>query len=551
MKNLLKKIDFFKTKMNKNKNTNLNGNYKNISVQDFVEYIEAHPTLLILTFIVLIVSHCYILLNSNVGIDIETFINNPKNNYNWIEIGRFGLVVEKLMLHLNSFSMFFAEAISIIFLFMFNTVMYYAFYKMSGKDLKLLNIIFPLICFTNPIWAEQFIFVIQIAQISFSLLLMSISLLLVFKWLIEKSNISFIFSNILLVLVFATYQSFIPIYIALCIFMFILMYENNEYKNILNKENELKKDNKTFWIFAIKLIISFAIPMALYAIVNSFLPIDNSYLNSTNAWKIAPSKRECVKNIYYYIKAILKGESLFYNTGLTISMFAVVIIGIINAFKNKNINSKVNKFFYYCVYLLLLVTPFLLTIYAGQPQVIRAAIYIPIIEAILVLYMTMYIVSKVKFKVVSFVLFIFVMIITFEQLYYLESLYYTDSLTREKDKQIALQIVHDLKANGVEEGSTLYFYGHYNGIENNSTIKGQLIGISSFEFNHTMEPLYYLSSQTIVYLMRAYGYNYGWLPIEKVPEAREIANPEDIPSWPKEGSIIKNDDYTIVKINQY
>lgn len=154
--------------------------------KNIIKYCENKTFTLFITFVILIVSHGYLLFNSNVGIDTDVFVNNPTNNYNWLEIGRFGLILEKSILNLNSFNMFYAEVLTIIFLFIFCILSYYTIYKLSGKDFKNLNLILPLICFTNPIWAEAFIFVIQIAQISFGLIIIILANLFIYKGALEK-----------------------------------------------------------------------------------------------------------------------------------------------------------------------------------------------------------------------------------------------------------------------------------------------------------------------------------------------------------------------------
>ena len=65
-------------------------------LKNIVEYCESRTFLLLVTFIILIVCHGYLLFNSNVGIDTDVFVNNPTNNYNLMEIGRFGLILEKI-----------------------------------------------------------------------------------------------------------------------------------------------------------------------------------------------------------------------------------------------------------------------------------------------------------------------------------------------------------------------------------------------------------------------------------------------------------------------
>ena len=81
----------------KNEFIEIGNEFKNI-----VEYSEKRTFLLLMTFIILIVCHGYLLFNSNVGIDTDVFVNNPTNNYNWMEIGRFGLILEKNILNLKS-----------------------------------------------------------------------------------------------------------------------------------------------------------------------------------------------------------------------------------------------------------------------------------------------------------------------------------------------------------------------------------------------------------------------------------------------------------------
>ncbi len=98
--------------------------------KNIIEYSEKRSFILLMTFIILVVCHGYLLFNSNVGIDTDVFVNNPTNNYNWMEIGRFGLILEKNILNLNSFNMFYAEVLTIIFLFIFCLLCYYAIYRL-------------------------------------------------------------------------------------------------------------------------------------------------------------------------------------------------------------------------------------------------------------------------------------------------------------------------------------------------------------------------------------------------------------------------------------
>lgn len=269
-----------------------------ITFKDFITYLENHTLIIIITIVILLLSHGYLLFNNNIGIDTNVFIDDPESNYNWVENGRFGLLIEKSLLHLNSFSLFYVEMLAIIFLLIFCLVTYYTFYKISGKDFNLINLCIPIIGFTHPIWTEQFIFILQIAEIAFSLFLTILAVLFVFKWIIEKKFIYSIFNIVLLTIVIGSYQSFFVIYIALCLFSFILLYENKNF----NEDNKLEY----IWISIAKLLGTFFISFILYNLIIKFLGCDFNYLNNSMGWKNLP-KQYCIKNIFNHFKELLLG----------------------------------------------------------------------------------------------------------------------------------------------------------------------------------------------------------------------------------------------------
>ena len=531
-----KVISFIK-RINTNKESE-----NSISFHSFIKYCENNILLIFLTFLIIIVSHGYLLFNSNVGIDTEIFLNNPQNNYNWLDIGRFGLIVEKYILNLGFFNMFYAEALAIVFLLLFNIICFYTFYTISGKNNKLLFIIFPLVGLTSPIWAEQFIFYIQIAQISFALVLTILSVLFTYKWILERNWFSCLMGILLLVLSIGTYQSLVPIYIAFSIFCLLLLFENKEYS-----------EKKSIFYIIVQVISLFAISFVMYEIILKITKVDFSYLNGSNFWNISSSKKEVIFSIINHIKEILLARTQFYNYGFLFASIVFVICGIVNSIHNEKITTKVYKVLYFLCYLAFLSTPFLMTIYLGQGSVVRAEIYLPLVEAMIIMFAVENMFKIFKSDLLRFLILVPVIYIVFVQSFYLESLYYTDHLTREKDKEYIYQLAHDLKEAGVPDTATLFIYGHFNGMETPATTKGQVIGTSMFEFNHTIYPMYYYSGQTVVYLFRAYGFNYNWLPIEKIDQARDKVSSEEYPCWPKEGYITKSeeDDYYTIKINMY
>lgn len=527
--------------MKKNKNINDTiSNPDSITFKDFINYLENHSLLIIATILILFLSHGYLLFNNNIGVDTDLFITEPENNYNWLENGRYGLILEKYFLNLSSFNIFFAEILFILFLIIFCLVTYYTFYKISGKDFNLINLCIPLIGFTHPIFAEQFIFLLQSAEISFSLLLTILSILFIYKWIIDKKNIYAILNIILLTIILGSYQSFFIIYISFCLFAFILLCENENFKF---------KNNKDYWFNILKLLGTFILSFIIYQIIIRIFSSNFNYLNQMNFWKTT-SKLECFKNIYNNFKAMILCASNYYNYGFHIGLLSILIIGIYNSIKTNKVTNVFNKIIYYMVYFLFTLSPFVMTIYIGSAPPMRSQFYIPLIEALSILFLTYYLCKNDKIKILKIISFIIIFILFLKQAYTLQKLYYADYLTRQNDLQTAYQLLHDISEYGVKENDKIYFYGHLEEKINPSALGGEIIATSSFETGYTAEPLYWHSTYSILRLFKSLGYNYNPISQEQVTDAR-INTGFITQTWPQENCILKVDDYYIIKLADY
>ena len=139
-----------------------------ISLKDFAEYCKNHGTLIAFTLAIIALAHGAYIFSGNFGIDTQVFVQQPEFDYNWVGIGRFGLLLERDLLFLKPYSLYYAGVLMYIFISLACITMYYTFYKISGKDYGFVYLCIPLICFTHPIFVEQFYFKLQCAQIAFA-----------------------------------------------------------------------------------------------------------------------------------------------------------------------------------------------------------------------------------------------------------------------------------------------------------------------------------------------------------------------------------------------
>ena len=499
-----------------------------ISLKDFSKFCVSHVLLICLTILLLFLAHGTNLFNNNIGIDTQLFLEDPTSDYNWLGIGRYGLLIEKNILGLSSYSPYYAGAIFFIFLILSNIVLYYSLYKISNKDLGLLYLCIPLIAFTHPIFVEQFIFMLQYAEITFAIALTAFAMLLIFTWIKEKNVFYCLFGILGLVISFATYQSFVPLYICFCIFGFICLF------------NSLDKSENIFYII-IKLIVSFILALGIYELSVKLLPSYISHIDEGFFWGKYP-----LRSIYDFIKGnikeVLLGRGIFYNLGYTICSIIFIIVAILNL---KNIKKGFNKVIYVLSILAFIATPFFMTIAMGHAPTIRAQFILPFTEAFMMIFIGE---NLFKYKYLKYVMIILTIIIFENQLQTTLNLYYTDNMRNSSDIQYVYDIAKDMNELGITEGCGVVFIGRKDARLNNVCQTGELVGTSLFTMNYNVPPYYSQSSSLILRLFRVLGYKYYDCSPEQVDEAREYS--KKMPNWPQKGSIVVNNGYVIVKLSE-
>lgn len=61
---------------------------------------------IVLSAVVIVLSFGWNIITDSIRIDSEHFINNPGSTYNWLQIGRYGLVLLKRILGLEIYNAF-------------------------------------------------------------------------------------------------------------------------------------------------------------------------------------------------------------------------------------------------------------------------------------------------------------------------------------------------------------------------------------------------------------------------------------------------------------
>jgi hypothetical protein len=102
---------------------------------------------------------------------------------------------------------------------------------------------------------------------------------------------------------------------------------------------------------------------------------------------------------------------------------------------------------------------------------------------------------------------------------------------------------------GITQNDFVYFYGHYDDRMNKSAMSGEAIGYSLFENGWMMNPKYWFSTESILKIFRALGYDYPLMPSTFAEGALKVG--EEIEAcWPEEGCMKKVDGYYVIKLSE-
>ena len=480
-----------------------------IKIKNFiVKYKISFIGTILLTFIIYGIR----LFHYHISIDTEVLINSFNGQIaSWNSIHRYTLGIIKYLFHLYPFNYYLSNFLMISFFILSIYFLYYiidsTFLKKRASNTKIL--LFNLLIISSPIFAEQFSFTLQCAEVAISLFIFDIGLFFFLKsfqrsWYLVLSIICFIMS-------LGCYQSFMTLLISMLILLLF----------IKNQEETNKKDNIHYIYKAIiVIVISFIGYLIVGNSINSFLHITpTSYLKEQIGW-FNHSIPYCLIKIFGFIGKVLIGYGIFYN----ISYFICVLLVIKYILNHK-------KNLWRCILsLIYLISPFFLVLLLGHSEVVRAQLTLPIVIACLFL-----IVPDLDNNKLKKYLFLIISLIILEQSLTTINLFLSDYHRFTWDKKFADNLMK--KEN--KENKKIVFVGSY-GYEKRGILKGETLGSSFFEWDKDSD---LGINRRAIGFMNALGYSLEVPTISEYETAKQITN--NIKT--KNMEIIEEDDLIIIK----
>lgn len=479
------------------------------------------------------------------GISIDTeaiMYNSDALLLSWLGLGRFSLVFLKKILGLTPFNPYLA---SILMLFT-NIVTIYllgmCLYKFSSSKKENYKAVIALLSatvfITCPIFAEQFNFLLQSFEVAFTMLTTVLSVYYLSNWILFKGKKNVILALLCSSFSFGGYQANIFMFITLVlgIYVFLIVF---------------KRITKPF-ICGIQYFLFFLFSYGIYTIINkivqlifvnnSILSNRQSYLGSQILWGNV-SLKECIRNIKNYVGSIIFESTHYFGWLYLIAVIIVCLVVVIILKKQYNIGCKI---WGVIGSLLLLASPFFLSILLGNKQDIRAQFSFPMLIACCIFFGAT-IFGKKKF--VRAICVFILTILCFFQTIQMANIFMLEYLKYQEDVGLASQITEKIDQLEPEDGNEpvpVMFVGAHSSqlMTNLSKYKWETIGYSFFEWDSWTEMG---SNNRILGFLATLGKNYKIPTTEEARRARVLS--ENLPSWPNKNSVQKLDNIIIVKLS--
>lgn len=465
----------------------------------YLLYIIKHPVCSLVILAGVLISYKDYAFATDYYVDSEVVINIPGTNYNWLEIGRYGLVLTRKLLGTGWYNPYYTGILMLLFLWLTGISFSYLAGKLFPRLDTSLSTLGSLIFITYPTFTEQYYFHFQSAEIAFGLWISILAMLLFYQFVKEQHLLCFILSLPIYILTFAIYQSFIPL--ALCGYLAIFL------AIVLQTDTELSTIKRSIFGSILHFVIAFAISQG----INKLCFPASGYLNNQVIWTSGTSLVESFKGVVTACLRMLTGQGLFYT--------AILLIAVVSAFAS---------FFYFHgmeAYKIILgilsvigiaITPFILTLLMGHNTAVRSQFTYSLAAIFLLLFAAQTVFDKKPtFKYGKLLAAIILLAFTVTQISTVRFIWKAHEYVADYDRETAtdvMKIMYDSFT--VDTGvAGIMFWGY---LQPESPYDDELVGSPSYLFTsvfnleHNMEPYCFFSTNRILGYMESMGHRFTY-----------------------------------------
>lgn len=486
-------------------------------------------------------------LTSNVRVDVEHFISNPGTMQGWLTIGRWGQLVLKTLLGNLDFNPYYAGVLFLVVWPLSAVTWLLLFEACRGRKLRG-RWLFLLAYLVAHWWSYIFYFSMMSAEIAIGLLIIPISTALALGsfWLSNglKKCMAILAASVLLVFVFALYQALVPATIsgmALALLFLSLRYVSSQ-------------GSPTDYIKRCLLILGvFLASYIIYSAISETYFTSTDYLSSQVVWKergFGACAYDLLRYVWHVISCRAPGSTGLFTLGL-ISSVITYVMTLLNGRRCRGCSMSILALSL-ITYMIVLISPFLLSIYMGQAPLARSQFSAPIVSATLILLAFDEIVSLSTARLASLassVLAIAVLVLSVYSTSLIQRDLYTDDVRFQQESAFAGDVLGDLDRlyGGRLKDVPVAFVGKWSAPLNPACRRDDMWGRTLFEHDYMyLGNKAYNTSRISGFIQAVYGVSLVPPSVEQQKAA--VAMSEEMTIYPEPGSIVMRDGIIVVRL---
>ena len=504
--------------------------------RDFRVFFKRYERELLLSCLLLTLALFHYLYSANYRMDSTIKLAWLGDEFNDLELGRFGIVYLNRLFGMRNFTPYFMAYVTMLELWLSSALMGFAVWRGTQGRCGRGICAMPLIVFLTPNWVEQLYFSYQTFLILLGVLMLQLAALIP-DYLAKKRWM--LLEIALVLLAFSVYQSFVPMYIALCAatVLFIWIFRDDI-------------DGLDLWRRIARHACVFAVSLAAYFIVNWLLSRaepGTDYLTSQMRWGKAPIQGVLL-SIVRGIASIVTGtgnlDTLTYAASALLSTLALTVRSVTDRRDKAPVA--------WLGWVLLQLSAFAMTLVMGNRMQLRTELAITFVTGfnfILALTLARDCAPRPSRAWLRRGLSLLTAAAMATCLYNSASmslrLIYTDDIRSATDNRLAVEIAEKLKPmNPWDNDKTVVFIGTPEIALNAGCMFGEVIGRSMFTRIISMAD----TNHFLANLMAVHDVPYRDMTNKEGLQAEIMASA--MPAYPAEGSIEETENLIVVKLSE-
>lgn len=513
-------------------------NDKKLTFQFFIKKYSNH--LLIMEALLVMAMYRY-LFSTNHRIDTIIKIVSTVDEFNDIELGRFGIVYLNRLLGMQWLNPYLIAFLTMVTIMLTSAMLVFILWKITYGRHDIVIFFVPGLIFLTPNWTEQLYFSYQTFLVLLGTLLTVHAAYLALQWTYRMEKKLLVIAAALLFVAFSIYQSFVPLYMAMCFGMFLL-----------DCVSDRKKELSYFARTVVANAIVGGIALVSYYLVNKLANINavqTDYLSKQVLWGNQPING-VVSSIVQSVSSIMLARGLVDTWVIPLALVASAVFLGVFLVKNRDVQMKG---FILLAWLFLQLSGIALILVLGVRTYIRTELAATFVLALN--FLLCYVTAVDSFNpetqkrkhrnwviLACFVGFLGLAMnggMTFR-------LYYTDDIRNQRDQVLAQNLISDLVKNTTakEQEKPVVFIGETQPMLDATCKESEVVGVSLFAYHDSCD-----ATNTIIHdYLLANGLHMARPDADDIKLGWKLA--KGMNDYPLDNSILETEDVIVVRLSE-